>query len=332
MPNFCHDKFQDYVKLMNVDEMRDYMKNLFLALDKVHSHNIIHRDIKPSNFLYNREKKKYVLVDFGLAQRLSYLKNKENHNEDITRKKRKRIENQENETMKTTSPSKKRQAMNDVSNTFLPLTSSSCLLQDMERSHSHYRLNKTLFVHSLNSKTVKMNFDKMRDISKNRCSCFGKQEVCKICLHRAQEVAPRAGTPGFRAPEVLLKYQNQTTAVDMWAAGVIFLSLLTKKYPFFRASDDLSSLAEITCIVGSKRLQQAAQHIGKRILLSMQKPKVDFKLLCEKIRMMQSPCDDMQNLIPESAYHLLGRLLDPNPFTRITARQACAHQFITAMN
>ena len=28
---------------------------------------------------------------------------------------------------------------------------------------------------------------------------------------RSHQTAPRAGTPGFRAPEVLLKYPNQTT-------------------------------------------------------------------------------------------------------------------------
>ncbi|TIC42964.1 hypothetical protein E3Q08_02532 [Wallemia mellicola] len=33
--------------------------------------------------------------------------------------------------------------------------------------------------------------------------------------------ANRAGTRGFRAPEVLLKCQDQTTAIDIWSAGVI---------------------------------------------------------------------------------------------------------------
>ncbi|XP_023222663.1 cell division cycle 7-related protein kinase-like [Centruroides sculpturatus] len=245
------------------------------------------------------------------------------------------------------SPSKKRQVMHDVSNTFLPLSqvmqevgnnqlSQLCSLQDTKKFQTHPKLNRTLFVHSFDSKTTKMNCSKTNDMVKNRCSCYGKQEVCKICLNRPPEIAPRAGTPGFRAPEVLLKYQSQTTAVDMWAAGVIFLSLLTKKYPFFRASDDLSSLAEITCIVGSKRLQQAALSIGKRVFLSIQKPKVDFKLLCQRIQSIQRNSENVpnepENTIPESAYNLLGRLLDPNPLTRITAQQACAHQFITTTN
>lgn len=29
---------------------------------------IYHRDIKPQNFLYNRKKKKGIIIDFGLAE------------------------------------------------------------------------------------------------------------------------------------------------------------------------------------------------------------------------------------------------------------------------
>ena len=43
-----------------------------------------------------------------------------------------------------------------------------------------------------------------------KCYCFGKPRVCSLCIVRPPECAPRAGTPGFRAPEVLLKYPSQT--------------------------------------------------------------------------------------------------------------------------
>ena len=46
------------------------MRNLFVALKHVHEYNIIHRDVKPNNFLYSLKAEKFMLVDFGLAQRV----------------------------------------------------------------------------------------------------------------------------------------------------------------------------------------------------------------------------------------------------------------------
>lgn len=58
MPFMKHDKFSDYVQDMGVDETRDYMRALLIAIKRVHKYNIIHRDIKPSNFLYDRENRR----------------------------------------------------------------------------------------------------------------------------------------------------------------------------------------------------------------------------------------------------------------------------------
>jgi len=58
MPFIEHDKFKEYVKIMALSEVQDYMKDLFLALTSVHKFGIIHRDIKPSNCLYNCKEKK----------------------------------------------------------------------------------------------------------------------------------------------------------------------------------------------------------------------------------------------------------------------------------
>lgn len=80
---------------------------------------------------------------------------------------------------------------------------------------------------------------------------------------RSNQNAPRAGTPGFRAPEVLLKCPNQTTAVDMWSAGVILLCILSGRYPFFRAHDDLTAMAQIIGLKGSKECTEAARSYGE---------------------------------------------------------------------
>ena len=46
---------QEYFLEMSMCEIKDYMRNLFIALQRVHSFEVIHRDVKPSNFLYCRD-------------------------------------------------------------------------------------------------------------------------------------------------------------------------------------------------------------------------------------------------------------------------------------
>ena len=83
--------------------------------------------------------------------------------------------------------------------------------------------------------------------------------VCGSCESLPHLHAARAGTPGFRPPEVLLKSQNQSVAVDIWAVGVILLSLLSRSYPFFRSPDDMTALAELVSLFGSKEVLAAAK-------------------------------------------------------------------------
>uniref|UniRef100_A0A8D3A1W2 non-specific serine/threonine protein kinase n=1 Tax=Scophthalmus maximus TaxID=52904 RepID=A0A8D3A1W2_SCOMX len=173
------------------------------------------------------------------------------------------------------------------------------------------------------------------------CNCYLTDRVCNICMSRKQQVAPRAGTPGFRAPEVLTKCPNQGTAIDMWSAGVILLSLLSGRYPFFKASDDLIALTQIMTIRGSRETIQAAKSFGKAVVCSRELPRQDLRTLCETLRGRRpTPDDEVTPLhekdgvedkgqgwdrVPDEAYTLLDRLLDLNPATRITAAQALQH-------
>ncbi|XP_011614853.1 cell division cycle 7-related protein kinase isoform X1 [Takifugu rubripes] len=116
------------------------------------------------------------------------------------------------------------------------------------------------------------------------CNCYMTDRVCNICLSRKQQVAPRAGTPGFRAPEVLTKCPNQGTAIDVWSAGVILLSLLSGRYPFFKASDDLVALTQIMTIRGSRETIRAAKSFGKAVVCSCELPQQDLRTLCEMLR------------------------------------------------
>jgi cell division control protein 7 len=53
---------------MTAEQIAEYMRALFEALQHLHTNRVIHRDIKPGNFLYNIQQKSFALVDFGLAQ------------------------------------------------------------------------------------------------------------------------------------------------------------------------------------------------------------------------------------------------------------------------
>jgi cell division control protein 7 len=49
-------------------EIKFYMRSLLQSVSQFHGLGLIHRDIKPANFLYNKELKKGVLIDYGLAE------------------------------------------------------------------------------------------------------------------------------------------------------------------------------------------------------------------------------------------------------------------------
>lgn len=64
---------QECLHTMSVEEAREYMHNLLIALKRVHEFNVIHRDIKPSNFLYNRQQKRWAYFrSFNSIRNLYY--------------------------------------------------------------------------------------------------------------------------------------------------------------------------------------------------------------------------------------------------------------------
>lgn len=182
-------------------------------------------------------------------------------------------------------------------------------------------------------------------------------EICDICCSRSNQQTPRAGTSGYRAPEVLLRYQYQTTAIDVWSAGVIFLSLLSGKYPFFKSNDDLTAMIQISLLFGSKHCKEAAKHMGKELHIL---PYHHAQNLCEVCSHLKNVCKHPEpvskayqkdsnctcndsNVLSQSnihsskgtwttaplaAYDLLQKCLELNPSLRITAAEALNHPFL----
>uniref|UniRef100_A0A1A9WVM7 non-specific serine/threonine protein kinase n=1 Tax=Glossina brevipalpis TaxID=37001 RepID=A0A1A9WVM7_9MUSC len=438
MPYLAHDRFHDFYNKMDVAEVQFYLKNLLIALRHVHKFNVIHRDVKPSNFLYNRRKRQFLLVDFGLAQQIpsSYptllngIGNKINNLSlpapTSSGAEGKRARDDEEYLKKTTdefgkspvdvvSGTTKRLRSNgpqgdtQQAHTRSALLTGAKLTQDQtadskvggkaaSQSKGSQRLSSktqrtqggadgnsggkmstsgatannlsNALVPATHNGIVENKYNTTRNLTPTanaaKCYCYGNPQVCNICLVKKEIHASRAGTPGYRPPEVLLKYPDQTTAVDVWAAGVIFLSIMSSVYPFFKAPNDYVALAEMVTIFGDRTIRKTAFILDRLVTLSQKTKPLDLRKLCVRFRnraKFSSPellkkyqkadgtcevcknCDqfffnclcvesnyiteplDGDDVFPASAYDLLYKLLEVNPHKRITADEALNHPF-----
>ncbi|XBW38059.1 hypothetical protein QEN19_003646 [Hanseniaspora menglaensis] len=81
----------------------------------------------------------------------------------------------------------------------------------------------------------------------------------------------RAGTRGFRAPEVLLNCCSQTCKIDIWSVGVILLCFITRRFPIFQSHDDVESLLELTLIFGVDILKSSCKLHGLGLKMNSDK-------------------------------------------------------------
>jgi cell division control protein 7 len=148
---------------------------------------------------------------------------------------------------------------------------------------------------------------------------------------RPSRRANRAGTRGFRAPEVLLKCTSQTTKIDIWSAGVILLTFLARRFPFFNSADDVDAMIEISSIFGRKKMQAVAAMHGQLYETNIETiGEKGFTL--EKIIIWASCRAKETDRIREGeaqAVRLLQGLVELDVSQRLTAKEALRHEFFT---
>ncbi|KAG4430500.1 hypothetical protein IFR05_014024 [Cadophora sp. M221] len=261
LPYFRHTDFREYFRKMTVADMQIYFRSLFKSLAAVHSKGIIHRDIKPTNFLYEPDKQRGVLVDFGLAEREG-------------------------------------------------TDAKPCLCQESA-------------------------FDRRRRITNSVTATQGPSNGYPKNDSRPSRRANRAGTRGFRAPEVLFKCTEQSTKIDIWSAGVILLTILSRRFPFFNSADDVEAMIEIATIFGTKRMKSCAYLHGTTFESNI--PTIgSLGFTLEKIILWSTcrndggknsrehPLSDEEIL----AVRFLERCFELDPNKRISAEEALEHPFL----
>lgn len=333
---------------------------------------VVHHDIKPSNFLYNAQKHKGVLVDFGLAQyekkvglnrqkkettinlnsspivsnsasvlnqatsnfslpasgnnsnqntpNNNFTANAVNSNDTVAGLTKAKKKEKEKEKTTTTTPNDDQHNKDSA----MDASKNAKRASDQAESEQQNKKKKTFISPIIEPKDL----EKMANlINPNFNQPAPQKPIILVNDNRPPLHAPRAGTRGFRAPEILWKDSNQTVFVDIWSAGVVILTLLTKRYPFFHSTDDITALAEISCLFGFKKLQDAAAQCSNMKLsfynvLPVADQPVNWKELCFKLNPELDPS------IPDSAFDLLSRCLCLNPNERISAKDAYCHPFL----
>ncbi|KAL2017211.1 hypothetical protein VTK56DRAFT_2418 [Thermocarpiscus australiensis] len=147
---------------------------------------------------------------------------------------------------------------------------------------------------------------------------------------RPSRRANRAGTRGFRAPEVLFKCTEQTTKIDIWSAGVILLTLLSRRFPFFNSADDVEALIEISTIFGATKMRHAAALHGCMFETTI--PTIHRSGFSFEGIILWSTCRDAKKgeLTDEEklAVEFLKRCMELDPSRRISAEEALSHEFL----
>lgn len=144
--------------------------------------------------------------------------------------------------------------------------------------------------------------------------------------------ANRAGTRGFRAPEVLLKCTAQTCSIDVWSCGVILLTLLSRRFPFFHSADDIDAFIELCTIFGKRRMQECASLHGQVLQTTI--PTIsEGGHSWEKILLWctnRNKKEQGGGLTAEEteAVEFMRCCLELDPAKRITANDALRHPFL----
>lgn len=130
---------------------------------------------------------------------------------------------------------------------------------------------------------------------------------------------PYVATRWYRAPELLLMWEQATKALDIWSVGCIMAELLGRK-PFFPGNNYLHQLDLILDVLGTPK-DEDIKGCEKGVNYLKQLPRRAGK--------------DFRQIFPNAspaALDLLKKMLHFNPVKRITVEQALEHPYLASLH
>ena len=131
---------------------------------------------------------------------------------------------------------------------------------------------------------------------------------------------------------MLLKCTSQTTKIDIWSAGVILLTILAQRFPFFNSADDVEAIIEIASIFGQRRMKACANLHGAVFECTV--PTIGERghsleeLIQWSVTSVRPEEGDCLNSDTKEVIQFLTLLLEMDPKKRLTARAALRTSFL----
>lgn len=135
-------------------------------------------------------------------------------------------------------------------------------------------------------------------------------------------------TRWYRAPELLLNWENYNNSIDAWSIGCILVELITRKV-LFKGNNTIEQLEIILSLIGCN-----SDFIKSKYLKSVNREKIDYlthKLKDVKRTSFKEYLKDYKN-ITDDLIDLIEKLLQFDPDKRITMENALNHNFFSDLD